>query len=136
MKILDENLARIRAHLNNIHRYRSLLKKDGFVGHRAPVRRAASVGGELGVGGVDFPDVSHGPFHAPEPSLAGDDGGRAVTDMREMLIYGSEKVIFHYRQLLASAKTEKERELYLSRIEREQRLLGQLRDGLPRRSAA
>ena len=26
MKMLEENLARIRAHRNNIHRYRSLLK--------------------------------------------------------------------------------------------------------------
>jgi hypothetical protein len=59
-----------------------------------------------------------------------------VTDVREKLIRGSEKVIAHYRLLLASAKTENERELYLNRIEREQRLLDQLRDGMPRRSAA
>ncbi|MET4524044.1 hypothetical protein [Bradyrhizobium sp. JR18.2] len=59
-----------------------------------------------------------------------------MTDVREKLIRGSEKVIAHYRLLLASAKTENERELYLSRIEREQRLLDQLRDGMPRRSAA
>jgi hypothetical protein len=42
---------------------------------------------------------------------------------------GSEKIIGHYRLLLASAKTEKERERYRSRIEHEQRLLDQLRDG-------
>ena len=59
-----------------------------------------------------------------------------MSDVREKLIRGSEKVIAHYRLLLASAKTENERELYLSRIEREQRLLDQLRDGMPRRSAA
>ncbi|MCP1744070.1 hypothetical protein ABIF65_005736 [Bradyrhizobium japonicum] len=38
--------------------------------------------------------------------------------------------------LLASAKTESERQLYRSRIEREQRPLDQLRGGLPDRFAA
>jgi hypothetical protein len=37
------------------------------------------------------------------------------------LIRGSEKVIDHYRVLLAGTKNEKERELYRSRIEREER---------------
>jgi hypothetical protein len=59
-----------------------------------------------------------------------------MSDVRDMLIRGSERVIDHYRVLLAGAKTEKERELYLSRIEREQRLIDQLRDGLPRKIAA
>jgi hypothetical protein len=51
-----------------------------------------------------------------------------------MLIRGSEKAIAHYRQLLAGANTDKERELYLIRTE--QRLLDQLRDGIPRRPGA
>jgi len=59
-----------------------------------------------------------------------------MTIVRDMLIRGSEKVIAHYRLLLARAKTEKERELYLSRIEREQQHIDQLRDGLPERFAA
>ncbi|WFU75050.1 MULTISPECIES: hypothetical protein [unclassified Bradyrhizobium] len=59
-----------------------------------------------------------------------------MTDVRDLLIRGSEKVIAHYRLLLARAKTEKERELYLSRIEREQRLLDQLQGGLRGRVAA
>ena len=59
-----------------------------------------------------------------------------MTIVRDMLIRGSEKVIAHYRLLLARAKTEKERELYLSRIEREQRLLDQLQDDSPERLAA
>ena len=59
-----------------------------------------------------------------------------MTDLRDVLIRGSEKVIGHYRLLLASAATEKERELYRSRIEREQRLLDELRGGLPERFAA
>ena len=59
-----------------------------------------------------------------------------MTDVRDMLIRGSEKVIAHYRLLLAGAKTEKERELYRSRIEREQRFMDQLEDDLPGRFAA
>ncbi|WFU76403.1 hypothetical protein [Bradyrhizobium sp. CB2312] len=54
--------------------------------------------------------------------------------VRDMLIRGS--VLAHYRLLLARAKTEKERELYLSRIEREQRLIDKLQDALPERFAA
>jgi hypothetical protein len=48
-----------------------------------------------------------------------------MTDARDLLIRGSGKVIAHYRLLLAGA-----------RIQREQRQLDQLQDGLPRRSAA
>jgi hypothetical protein len=59
-----------------------------------------------------------------------------MSGIQELLIRGSEKVIGHYRLLLASAKTEKECELYRSRIEREQRLLDQLHGGLPHRFAA
>jgi hypothetical protein len=59
-----------------------------------------------------------------------------MTDVRDLLIRGSEKVIDDYRLLLASAKTERERQLYLSRIEREDRLHGQLQGGLPNRVAA
>ena len=59
-----------------------------------------------------------------------------MTDVRDLLIRGSEKVIDHYRQLLTSAKTERERQRYLSRIEREERLLDQLQGGLPNRVAA
>ncbi|MBR0736965.1 hypothetical protein JQ581_08490 [Bradyrhizobium liaoningense] len=59
-----------------------------------------------------------------------------MTAVRDLLIRGSEKVVGHYRVLLAGAKTERERALYLERIEREKRLLDQLRDGLPMRDAA
>jgi hypothetical protein len=59
-----------------------------------------------------------------------------MSDVRDLLIRGSEKVIGHYRLLLASAKTENERELYRSRIEREQRLLNELQGGFPDRAAA
>lgn len=59
-----------------------------------------------------------------------------MTDARSMLIRGSEKVIAHYRLLLVGAKSDKERDLYLSRIDREKRLLDRLRDGMPRSSAA
>jgi len=59
-----------------------------------------------------------------------------MSDAREQLILGSEKVIAHHQLLLASAKTDRERGLYLNRIEREQRLLNQLQADMPRRSAA
>ena len=52
-----------------------------------------------------------------------------MRDLRDLLIRGSEKVIGHYRILLASAKTEAERQLYRSRIDREQRLLDELHSG-------
>lgn len=56
--------------------------------------------------------------------------------IRNLFISSSEKVIGHYRLLLANAKNEKERELYRSRIEREQRLLDEVRSDFPDRSAA
>ncbi|MBB4371330.1 hypothetical protein GGD63_004128 [Bradyrhizobium sp. cir1] len=54
---------------------------------------------------------------------------------RELLIRGSERVIGHYEQLLASAKTEHERELYRQRIERERRLISDLQGELDYRAA-
>jgi hypothetical protein len=59
-----------------------------------------------------------------------------MSGIRDLLIRGSKKVIGHYRLLLASAKNEKERELYRTRIEREQRLLDELHGGFPDRFAA
>ncbi|MFK4385027.1 hypothetical protein [Bradyrhizobium sp. USDA 223] len=44
-----------------------------------------------------------------------------MNSQRDLLIRGSEKVIGHYELLLASAKSEHERELYRQRIERERR---------------
>jgi hypothetical protein len=58
-----------------------------------------------------------------------------VSGVQVLLIRGSEKVIGHYRLLLTRAKDEEERELYRSRIEREQRLLDELHGGLPRFAA-
>jgi hypothetical protein len=49
-----------------------------------------------------------------------------MSEFRDLLIRGSEKVVGHYRLLLASAKSDSERQLYQTRIEREQRLLDQL----------
>jgi len=60
-----------------------------------------------------------------------------MSSIQDLLIRGSEKVNGHYRLLLASAKTEQERELYGSRIERERQLLDELlHGGLPDRFAA
>ena len=51
-----------------------------------------------------------------------------MNSQRALLIRGSEKVIGHYELLLASAKTDHERELYQQRIERERRLIRDLQD--------
>jgi hypothetical protein len=59
-----------------------------------------------------------------------------MSDVRDLLIRGSEKVIGYYWLRLAGAKIEKERELYRSRTEREQRLLDDLRDDFVDRFAA
>lgn len=59
-----------------------------------------------------------------------------MSDIHDVLIRGSQKVIGHYRLLLASAKSEGERQLYRDRIEREQRLLDQLQGHFPDRFAA
>jgi hypothetical protein len=59
-----------------------------------------------------------------------------MSGIRDLLIRGSKKVIGHYRLLLASAKKEEERELYRSRIAREQRLLDELHGDFPDRFAA
>jgi hypothetical protein len=58
-----------------------------------------------------------------------------MTSQRELLIRGSEKVIGHYELLLASAKTEQERELYRQRIERELRLIRDLQGEQDQRAA-
>ena len=52
-----------------------------------------------------------------------------MSGIQDLLIRGSEKVIGHYRLLLASAKNEKELELYRRRIAREQQLLDELHGG-------
>jgi hypothetical protein len=59
-----------------------------------------------------------------------------VSGIRDLLIHGCEKVIGHYRLLLARAKTEEERELYRSRIERERRLRDELCKSFSDRLAA
>ncbi len=58
-------------------------------------------------------------------------------DVRDFLIRGSQKVIGHYERLLSTATSEEERQLYQSRIERERRVIEDLRQGaLPDRFAA
>jgi len=59
-----------------------------------------------------------------------------MSGIQDLLIRSGEKVIGHYRLLLASAKNEEEHELYRSRIEREQRLPDELHGGFPSRFAA
>jgi len=59
-----------------------------------------------------------------------------MSGVRDLLIRGTEKVSGHYRLLMVSAKNEEERELYRTRIEREQRLLDELHGGFLARFAA
>lgn len=60
-----------------------------------------------------------------------------MSNIRDVLILGSEKIIRHYRFLLSRTTNERERELYRKRIEREQRLLDELlENGLLRQRAA
>lgn len=57
--------------------------------------------------------------------------------VRDFLIRGCRKVIGHYERLLLTATSEQERLLYQARIEREQRVMDDLRrDALPDRLAA
>ncbi len=58
-----------------------------------------------------------------------------MTSQHDLLIRGSEKIIGHYELLLASAKSEHERELYRQRIERERRLIRDLQGGWDHRAA-
>lgn len=58
-----------------------------------------------------------------------------MTSQRELLIRGSEKVIGHYELVLASARSEHERELYRQRIERERRLIRDLQGEWDQRAA-
>lgn len=59
------------------------------------------------------------------------------TSVRDFLIRGSQKVIGHYGRLLSTAKSEQERQLYQARIEREQRVIDDLRrSAFPDRLAA
>lgn len=52
-----------------------------------------------------------------------------MSDVRDVLIRGSVKIIEHYRFLLSRTPNERDRALYRGRIEREQRLLTDLLQG-------
>lgn len=59
-----------------------------------------------------------------------------MSDVRDVLIRGSRKIIEHYEFLISRTPSERERELYRRRIERERRLLDDLEGGFPGRRAA
>ncbi len=52
-----------------------------------------------------------------------------MSDIRDVLIRGSKKIIAHYRFLLSRTTSESERELYRRWFERKQRLLDDLLQG-------
>jgi hypothetical protein len=125
----------VRSHRNNTHLYRGLLNtrltdlERQFIEPRLSEEQAEPEGARLR-------NLPTRVYRAEDLGWAGSRGGRAMTDIRVFLIRGSEKIVSHYRLLLASSKTEKERELYRSRIEREQKLLDELRGGFLDRLAA
>jgi hypothetical protein len=131
--MFEANLARIRAHRNNIHRYRRLLRtklsdlEREFIEKRMADEQTAL--DALVAETFPIPPSKGFGFFVKY-------GSGLMSNIRDLLIDGSEKVIAHYRLLLASANTEKERELYRSRIERERRLLDELCKSFPDRIAA
>ncbi len=52
-----------------------------------------------------------------------------MMDVRDTVVRGSEKVIGHYRLLLATARDDDERELLQSRIVRERRFISETLGG-------
>ena len=122
----------VRSHRNNTHLYRRLLHQAD--GPRTPVHRTASFGGAGRPEGARLRNLPTRVYRAEDLGWAGSRGGRATTDIRVFLIRGSEKIISYYRLLLASSKPR--RSAYRSRIEREQKLLDELRGNFPDRLAA
>ncbi len=134
--MLDENLARLRANRNNIHRYRRQLNtklsdiERQFIERRLQEEQSAIA-------------ALSGP-HLPDPFCVTKNTGRAfpcgrhpMSDVRDVLIRGSKKIIRHYEFLISRTPNERERELYHRRIEREQRLLDELvQGGFPGQRAA
>ncbi|VIO78214.1 hypothetical protein CI1B_72920 [Bradyrhizobium ivorense] len=59
-----------------------------------------------------------------------------MIELQRTLIRGSEKIIGHYRYLLATATSERERERFRQRIDEEQLLLDRLRQTDARSRAA
>ncbi|MFY9957680.1 hypothetical protein [Bradyrhizobium sp.] len=59
-----------------------------------------------------------------------------MSDVRDLLISGSEEVIGRYRLLPADPKSDPEREYHRSRLEQGQRLLDELGGGFQKRLAA
>ena len=88
--ILDEVSARIRAHRDKIHRYRRLLRTRLSELERQFIERRLAKSRPRSMLWPPKPSPSH---------LRGfrKDGGRAMSDVHELLTRGSEKVIGHYR---------------------------------------
>src|ERR1044072_8896814 len=98
--MLDESLARIRAHRNNIHRYRSLLEtRLSDLERQFMERRLSEESSALeALTSQTFPIAHH---DAAETGLARNNRGRAMIDVRDTLIRGSEKIIAHFQLPLA-----------------------------------
>lgn len=120
--MFEENVAPIWTHRNNIHRYGDCSGRTCPISSAILSRNGWPTGGLRSTRWPPRSSRSHFPFRRIRHPWGGDMSG-----IRDLLICGSEKVIDHYRVLLAGAKNERERELYRNRIERERRLLDELK---------
>ena len=133
--MFDEDLARIRVHHTSMLRYQRLLKpRLSDLERQFVERRLSGLQAALEALVSEAFPVWFTLSKRYRRTL--ERGGVVMTHVLDSLIRGREKVIGHHRLLLTSAKTEMERELYRSRVEREQRLLDDLHDGFPDRLAA
>jgi hypothetical protein len=129
--MLDRDLARIRTHRNNIHRYRRLLGtklsdlERQFIERRLSEEQTALQALAAENFPVEFTQRTGGEL-----------GNPAMSEVRDLLISGSEEVIGRYRLLLAGAKSDQERECYRSRLEQGRRLPDELGGGFQKGFAA
>lgn len=103
--MLDANLARIRTHRNNIHRYRRLLRTELSDLEREFIEKRMADEQTALDAWLPKPSRRHFPFRSIRPFP------RAWKPCHERrsrsASWAGEKVIWHYR-LLASAKTEED----------------------------
>ena len=112
--MIDENLARLRAHRNNVHRYRRLLATQLTDLERAYIERRLS---EEQAAMAALSEETF-PFTLP-PAAA------AMFDVDAFVIQGHQKVIDYYCWLRDSTISDVERERFQRRIDQERDALDQ-----------
>jgi hypothetical protein len=100
MTMLDADLVRIRAHRNNVQRYRRLLRTRLSDLERQFIERRLAEEAE----GAGRSARRHIPNYIRLSESAvrfRQFGSRAMSDLGDLLIHGSEKIVGHHRLLLA-----------------------------------